>query len=147
MPGIQTKWFIWIAFHRFPLTINKITWSLTIFIDFNFYLLASPGSNYMLTWGYFERAADLNHEKLGKIKKPGQCRPSEEVFKEGFKEKRRFFKKGFFKKSDNKLFFFLRLSIATQLSTNSLFAWNQFSIFGWPEEQNDVSSDKNRWNR
>ena len=52
MPEIQTKRFLWIAFHRFPLTIDKITWSLTIFIDFDFYLLASPGSNYTLNWGY-----------------------------------------------------------------------------------------------
>ena len=68
MPEIQTKRFLWIAFHRFPLTIDKITWSLTIFIDFDFYLLATPGSNYTRNWGYFERAADLNREKLGKIK-------------------------------------------------------------------------------
>ena len=66
MPEIQTKRFLWIAFHRFPLTIDKITWSLTIFIDFDFYLLVSPGSNYRLNWGYFERAADLNREKLEK---------------------------------------------------------------------------------
>ena len=68
MPETQTKRFLWIAFHRFPLTIDKITWSLTIFIDFDFYLLASPGSNYTLNWGYFERAADLIREKLGKTK-------------------------------------------------------------------------------
>jgi len=42
---------------------------LTIFIDFDFYLLATPGSNYTRNWGYFERAADLSREKLGKIKK------------------------------------------------------------------------------
>ena len=64
MLEIQTKRFLWIALHRFPLTIDKITWSLTFFIDF--YLLASPGSNYTLNWGYFERVADLNREKLEK---------------------------------------------------------------------------------
>ena len=68
MPEIQTKRFLWIAFHRFPLSIDKITWSLTIFIDFVFYLSATPESNYTRNWGYFERVADLNREKLGKIK-------------------------------------------------------------------------------
>ena len=61
------------------------------FIDFDFYLLAAPGSNYTRNWGYFERAADLSREKLGKIKKPGQYRPSNEDFKVGFKEKIRLF--------------------------------------------------------
>ena len=68
MPEIQTKRFLSIAFHRFPLSIDKITWSLTIFIDFVFYLSATPQSNYTRNWGYFERATDLNREKLGKIK-------------------------------------------------------------------------------
>ena len=67
MPKIQTKRFLWIAFHHFPLLIDKITWSLTIFIDWVFYLLATPGSNYTRNWGYFEWAADLYFEKLGKI--------------------------------------------------------------------------------
>ena len=68
MPKIQTKRFLWIAFHRFPLSIDKINWSLTIFIDLVFYLLATPGSNYTRNWGYFEWVADLHFEKLGKIK-------------------------------------------------------------------------------
>ena len=67
MPEIQTKRFLLIAFHRFPLSIDKITWSLTIFIDFDFYLLATLRSNYTRNWGYFERAVDLNGQKLGKI--------------------------------------------------------------------------------
>ena len=92
MAKIQTKRFLWIAFHRFPLSIDKITWSLTIFIDLVFYLLATPGSNYTRNWGYFEWAADLYFEKTGKNKKPGQYRPSEEDFKAGFKEKIGFFK-------------------------------------------------------
>ena len=91
MPEIQTKRFLWIAFHRFPLSIDKITWSLTIFIDFVFYLSATPESNYTRNWGYFERVADLNRDKTGKNKKPGQYRPSEEDFKAGFKEKIWFF--------------------------------------------------------
>ena len=68
MPKIQTKRFLWVAFHRFPLSIDKITWSLTIFIDLVFYLLATPGSNYTRNWGYFEWAADLYCEKPGQIK-------------------------------------------------------------------------------
>ena len=46
MPEIQTKRFLWVAFHRFPLSIDKITRSLPIFIDFVFYPLVTPGSNY-----------------------------------------------------------------------------------------------------
>ena len=42
MPEIQSKRFLWIAFHRFPLSIDKITLSLTIFFDFDFYLLVTP---------------------------------------------------------------------------------------------------------
>ena len=49
MPKIQTKRFLWVAFHRFPLLIDKMTWSLTIFIDFVFYPLAALGSNYTRT--------------------------------------------------------------------------------------------------
>ena len=67
MPEIQTKIFLLIAFHRFPLIIDKITWSLTIFIDFDFYVLATVGSIYTRNWGYFERAVDLDGQKLGKI--------------------------------------------------------------------------------
>ena len=59
--------------------------------------------------------------------KPGQYRPSEEDFKAGFKEKIRFFKPYFFKKVIIDCLI-LRLSFATQLSTNSLFAGNQFSF-------------------
>ena len=46
---------------------------LTIFIDFDFYPLATPGFNYIrnLTPTLFERVADLNREKLGAYK-PGQ---------------------------------------------------------------------------
>ena len=68
MPEIQTKRFIWIALHRFPLSVEKITWSLTILIDLGFYLLDTPGSNYTRNWGYFESTTDVNREKLGKIK-------------------------------------------------------------------------------
>jgi len=65
MPEIQTKRFLWIAFHRFPLSIEKNHLIANDFIDFDFYLLATPGSNY--TRNCFERVADLNREKLGKI--------------------------------------------------------------------------------
>ena len=78
---------------------------LTLFIDFDFYLLATPGCNYSRN---FERVAGINCEKRGAFK-PGQYQPSEEDFKPGFKEKKRFLLK-----------FFFRLSIATQLSTNLL---------------------------
>ena len=91
MPEIHTKRFLLIAFYRFPLSIDKITWSLTIFIDFDFYLLATLESIYMRNWSYFERAVDLKWSKTGKNKKPGHYRPSEEDFKAGFKEKIRFF--------------------------------------------------------
>ena len=37
MPEIEAKRFPSIAFHRFPLLLNEITWSLTIFIDFDFF--------------------------------------------------------------------------------------------------------------
>ena len=92
----QTKRFLRVAFHCFPLSVDKITWSLTIFFNLVFYQMATPGSNYTRNWGYFKRTADLNREKLGK-KRPGQYRPSEEDLKAGFKEKISFFKT-FFKK-------------------------------------------------
>ena len=104
-----------------PFKGTRFTWSQTIFIDFDFYLLATPGSNCSRNWGYFERAADIYRENWEK-KTPGQYRPSEEDFKAGFKETIRFFKKVII----NCLI--LWRSIATQLSTNSLFAWNQFSF-------------------
>ena len=68
-----------------------------IFIDFDFIYwllrdLTTRGTTPTLT---FERAADLNCEKLG-AHKPGQYQPSEEDFKPGFKENIRFFR--FFKK-------------------------------------------------
>ena len=53
---------------RAPLSIDKITWSLTIFIDFDFYLLVTQGSNYTWNWCYFERVADLNREKHWRLK-------------------------------------------------------------------------------
>ena len=53
------------AFHRFPLPIEKNHLIANDFIDFDFYLLATPGSNY--TPNFFERVADPNREKLGKI--------------------------------------------------------------------------------
>ena len=68
---------------------------------------------------YLEKEAGLNGEKLV------ACKP-EEYFKLGFEEKIRFFRifKKIFFTSDNCLI--LWLSIATQLSTNLLLAWNQF---------------------
>ena len=86
--------FPWIDFHRFRYQSIKIISLLTIFIDLDFYLLATQGFN----------------------NKP------EDDFIPGFEEKIRFFR--FFKniclKSDDRLI--LRLSTATQLSTNLLFA-------------------------
>ena len=41
---------------------------------------------------YFERVGDLNPENLA-VYKPGQYQSTEEDFKPGFKEKRRFFLK------------------------------------------------------
>ena len=84
-------------------------------MDFAFYLLATPASNYTRNERYFERVADLIREKLGAYK-PGQFRPSEEDFKPGIKEKIRFFNFSFLKKAIINCLI-LRLSIATQLST------------------------------
>ena len=72
---------------------------------------------------------DLSREKTGRYK-PGQYRPSEEDFMAGFKEKIRFCHTFFFKVMISCLI--LRLSIATLLSTNLLFAWNQFSFLDEP---------------
>ena len=109
-----------------------------IFIDFFFYLLATTGSKYTRNWCYFDRVADLSREKTG-CYKPGQYRPSEEDFMAGFKEKIRFFQTFFFK-SDNKLF--------DPSTLNCYFVVNKFTvcmesvfIFGWTEEQMDVSFD------
>ena len=130
MPEIQTKRFLWVAFHRFPLSIDKITRPLPIFIDFVFYPLVTPGSNYARNWGYFERTADLNREKLGKIKNLADIGNPRKALKPVLKKSKVFWKKVII----NCLI--LRLSIATQLSTNSLFTWNQRVFnFGWTKEQ------------
>ena len=86
----------------------------------DFYPLATPRCNYTRNYTDVQRAAGLNREKLDTYKP--------EDFKPGFEEKIRFlrFFKKIFLKLDNCLI--LRLSIATQLSTNLLFAWNQFSF-------------------
>ena len=114
-----------ISLHRFSLfrcQSIKIIWLLTIFIDFDFIHwlpqdVTTPGTTTTLFWkgGRF-----LNREKLDTYKP--------EDFKPGFEEKIRFFRffKKIFLKSDNCLI--LRLSIATQLSTDLLFPWNQFSF-------------------
>ena len=136
MPEIQTKRFLSIAFHRFPLSIDKIAWSLTIFIDFVIYLFSTPGSNYTRNWGYFERAADLNREKLGKLKNPGQYRPSEEDFKAGFLKKDKVFS-DFFLKSDNKLF------DPSTLNCNSIV--NKFTVCMKSVNEKDVSSISTDW--
>ena len=39
--------FPWIDFHHFSHQLIKITWLLTMFIDFDFYLLATLGFNYI----------------------------------------------------------------------------------------------------
>ena len=135
MLKIQTKRFLWIAFHRFPLSIDKITWSLTIFIDLVFYLLATPGSNYTRNWGYFEWAADLQFWKTGKNKKPDQYQPSEEDFKAGFKEKIRFFKTFFKKASDNKLFDPPTPNFCNSIVNKFTVCVKSVFIFGWAEEQ------------
>ena len=85
---------------------------LTTFIDFNFSLLATPGCT---TTG-----TGLNHEKLGAYK-PGY---QKKILNLVLMKSKTFLKILF--KSDNCLI--LRLSTATQLTTNSLLAWNQFSF-------------------
>ena len=55
-----------------------------IFYRFLFLFLATLGFNYMHQLCYFERAAGLNHEKLGAHK-------AEDDFKPGFEKKIRFF--------------------------------------------------------
>ena len=69
MSEIQVKRFSWIDFHRFPLSMDKnhlIAKGPKDFIDFDFYLLATPGCNY--TQNYSDvilkgRHADLNCKK------------------------------------------------------------------------------------
>ena len=99
-----------ISLHRFhcSLSIDK-----NHLIADDFYPLATPGCNYTRNYTDVERAAGLNRKKLDTYKP--------EDFKPGFEEKIRFFRffKKIFLKSDNCLI--LRLSIATQLSTNLLF--------------------------
>ena len=83
MLKIQTKRFLWVAFYRFPLLIDKMTLSLTTFIDFVFYPLAALGSNYTRTKVILKERQIYKSLKTGKNKKkPGQYRPSEE-FKAG----------------------------------------------------------------
>ena len=77
--------------------------------------------------------------------KPGQYRQSEENFKADFKEKIGFFKTFFLKKVIINCLI-LRLSIATQLLTNSLLTRDQFSFMNEPEKQMYLP-DINRWNR
>ena len=85
MLKIQTKRFLWVAFHRFPLLIDKMTLSLTTFIDFVFYPLAALGSNYTRTKVILKERQIYKSLKTGKNKKkPGQYRPSEKDFKSGF---------------------------------------------------------------
>ena len=124
MPEIQAKRFPYIPFHCFPLSIDKITWSLTTFINFKFYLLATSGSNYMWNWSYFERVADLNREKKWAPTNLANIGHQKKTLKWVLKEKKIYFCKVII----NCLI--LRLSIATQLPTNSLlmFASNQFSF-------------------
>ena len=67
-------------------------------MDFNFYLLATPGCNYTRN---FERVTGLNHEKLSAFK-PGQYQPSKEDFKPSFRQSKDkiFLKNFFYKKSE-----------------------------------------------
>ena len=119
MPEIQAKRFPYIPFHCFPLSIDKITWSLTTFINFKFYLLATSGSNYMWNWSYFERVADLNREKTERL----LTRPISAIrrnFKVGFKETEKIF--NFFLSNNMVLSFDSQLQLIWQL-----FAWKQFS--------------------
>ena len=99
MPEIQAKMFPLIDLHCFPLSIDKIKWSLTLFIDFDFYVLATPESNYVqaeLT--FFWNGGRSYREELG-IYQPGQYRPSEKTLNRALKESQK--KK---KKNDAKLF-------------------------------------------
>ena len=144
MPEIQTKRFLWIAFHRFPLTIDKITWSLTIFIDFDFYLLASPGSNYALNWGYFERTVGLHCEKLG-AKKPGQYQPSEEHFTPGLKEKIRFFTFFYWKDFFKKVIIVWSLDSQLHLNCQQICYLLLISFYFWMNRY--ISTNTYRWNR
>ena len=84
----------------------------------DFYLLTNLGFllHLELHRTYYERVAGLNREKLGAYK-PGQYQPSEKDFKPGFKEETRFFFE-----TKVRVILIIRLSIATQLSTNLLFA-------------------------
>ena len=85
--------------------------------------------------------ADLNREKLGKIKKPGQYRPSEEDFKAGFLKKDKVFS-DFFLKSDNKLFDPSTLNCNSIVNKSTVCRKSVF-IF-WMNRRTDVSSDINR---
>ena len=81
--------FLWIDFHHCCYQLIKITWLITIFIDFYFYILATLGFNYTRNYMhhcYFERAAGLNREKLGAHKAEDDFKPH------GFEEKIRFFR-------------------------------------------------------
>ena len=90
VPEIRLKVSLDIAFHHFPLSIDKITCSLTIFIDFDFYLLATHGSNYTWKWCYFERVADLNREKTERLL-TWPISAIRRNFKVGFKETEKIF--------------------------------------------------------
>ena len=46
MSEIQAKRFCWIDFHPFPLSMDKNHLIADDFIDFDIYLLATPGCNY-----------------------------------------------------------------------------------------------------
>ena len=111
-----------ISLHRFSLFPSSIAKNHLIADDF--YPLASPVCNYTrgTTLTLFWKGGRSKSWKLDTYKQ-------EEDFKPGFEEKIRFFRffKNIYLKCDNCLI--LRISFATQLSTNLLFAWNQFSVF------------------
>ena len=76
--------------------------------------------------------------------KPGQYRPSEEDFKAGFKEKLRFFKTFFFKKSDYHNKIVGSFDCQLQLHCQQIHCLHEISFHFWMNRRTDVSSDINR---
>ena len=143
MPEIQAKRFLWIAFHLFPLSIDKIAWSLTIFIDFDFYLLSIPGSNYTWNWCYFERVTDLNREKTGRLKTWPISAIRRRRLKSGFSRKKKDFFNFFFS-SNNIVWSF---DSQLQLNCQQIHCLHESNFHFWMNRRTDVPSDINRWNR
>ena len=100
---------------------------LTIFIDFDFYPLATPGFNYTRNYTdiIWKGGRSKSWKTIGAYKPCQYVSYQKNILNLVLKKRLDFCKD--FLKSDNCLM--LWISIVTQLSANLLFAWIQFSFY------------------